>query len=161
PVIVRNTGGTRTVTLIGSRSSRRGAVRRDRIGRNARGRRRRAAPTRRPRVPGVHRLAAPARFGDHVAVLVPMIRTFDAVEFAPATLVDATGDQRIAVCVPARDEASTIGPIIETIRRELIERVPLVDELLVLDDHSSDGTARVARAAGAEVVPADTVLARY
>ena len=34
----------------------------------------------------------------------------------------------------------------------LIERVPLVDEILVVDDHSSDRTAAVAAAAGAKVL---------
>ena len=42
------------------------------------------------------------------AVLVPMIRTFDAEGFDTApfdasTLVDLKGDQRISVCLPARE----------------------------------------------------------
>ncbi|GAA2914913.1 glucosyl-3-phosphoglycerate synthase [Streptomyces thioluteus] len=46
-----------------------------------------------------------------------------------------------------------------TIRRELMtEDVPLVDELVVLDSGSTDGTARVARAAGARVEHRDAVL---
>jgi glucosyl-3-phosphoglycerate synthase len=94
-------------------------------------------------------------------VLVPMIRTFDASEFDAPTLARAKGDLRISVCLPARNEADTVGAIVEILRRELVERVPLVDELLVIDDHSTDRTAAVARAAGADVVRAADVLPRY
>jgi glucosyl-3-phosphoglycerate synthase len=94
-------------------------------------------------------------------VLVPMIRTFDTSEFDASTLAGRKGDQRISVCLPARNEATTVGAIVEVLRRELVERVPLVDELLVIDDHSTDRTAAVARSAGADVVQAADVLPRY
>ncbi|HSO97077.1 MAG TPA: glucosyl-3-phosphoglycerate synthase [Acidimicrobiia bacterium] len=58
---------------------------------------------------------------------------------------------RVSVCLPARDEEATIGPIVGTVRRELMERSGLVDEVLVLDDGSVDGTAERARAAGGQV----------
>jgi len=70
----------------------------------------------------------------------------------------AKRDQRVSVVLPARDEAATIGPIVETIRHDLVEGVHLVDELLVVDDHSTDDTAAVATAAGARVVAAGDVL---
>jgi len=69
----------------------------------------------------------------------------------PAGVADRKGDHTIAVCLPARDEAGTVGSIVETIRIELQERVGLVDELVVVDDHSSDDTAAIARDAGATV----------
>jgi len=52
------------------------------------------------------------------------------------------------VCLPARDEAATIGPIL----RELMPLADagLVDQVAVLDD-SRDGTAAIARSWGAEV----------
>ena len=61
-------------------------------------------------------------------------------------------------CLPARNEAATVGAIIESIRDELMGNDLLVDELLVIDDHSTDQTAAVAVAAGAEVVSAADVL---
>ncbi|MGK2930146.1 MAG: glucosyl-3-phosphoglycerate synthase [Acidimicrobiales bacterium] len=77
-------------------------------------------------------------------------------------LVDAKGDHTISVCLPARDEATTVGRIVETIRTELMAttsgRDALVDEIIVVDDHSEDATADVAGAAGATVVDARTTL---
>jgi glucosyl-3-phosphoglycerate synthase len=63
-----------------------------------------------------------------------------------------------SLCIPARDEAATIGPIVESARRALVETVPLLDEILVIDDYSEDGTAEVAAAAGARVVRSADVL---
>jgi glucosyl-3-phosphoglycerate synthase len=64
-----------------------------------------------------------------------------------------------SVCLPARDEAATVGAIVETIRTELVEAVPLVDELIVMDDGSSDRTAAAAAEAGATVFSTADVLA--
>lgn len=66
----------------------------------------------------------------------------------------------VSVVLPALDEERTVGAIVAEIRRELMERVPLVDELVVIDSGSSDRTAEVAAAAGARVVHRDTILPR-
>jgi glucosyl-3-phosphoglycerate synthase len=65
----------------------------------------------------------------------------------------ATGS-RISVVLPARNEASLVGGIVGRIRRELLERTALVDELVVIDSDSTDSTAAVARDAGAQVYAA-------
>jgi glucosyl-3-phosphoglycerate synthase len=49
--------------------------------------------------------------------------------------------------LPAREVADTIGPIVERLRG----LDPLIDQILVVDADSRDGTAEVAAAAGAEV----------
>ena len=64
----------------------------------------------------------------------------------------------VAVCLPARDEEATVGTIVETLRRELQDDVALIDELVVVDDHSTDATAAVAAEAGAQVVDARSTL---
>lgn len=64
----------------------------------------------------------------------------------------------LTVCLPAANEAGTIGPIVATIYRELVEAVPLVDDILVVDDASTDDTAAVASAAGARVLAEHSIL---
>ncbi|MFE5560868.1 glucosyl-3-phosphoglycerate synthase [Streptomyces sp. NPDC056544] len=68
----------------------------------------------------------------------------------------------VSVVLPALDEEATVGAIVEVIRRELIEGlpVPLVDELVVIDSGSADRTAQVAAKAGARVVHRDEILPR-
>ena len=60
---------------------------------------------------------------------------------------DRVGDARISVLVPARNEAGRIGPTLESLRR-----LEGVDEILVLDDNSQDGTAATVEAAGLSVI---------
>nr|WP_202449994.1 glucosyl-3-phosphoglycerate synthase [Streptomyces sp. SID4917] len=66
----------------------------------------------------------------------------------------------VSVVLPALDEEATVGAIVSVIRRELMERAPLVDELVVIDSGSTDRTAEVAAAAGARVVHRDAILPR-
>jgi nucleotide-binding universal stress UspA family protein len=71
------------------------------------------------------------------------------------------GRQTISLVLPTLDEASTIGAIVRRARRELMEAVPLIDELLVIDSDSSDGTREIAAAEGARVVRHREILPRY
>ncbi|MER5637446.1 glucosyl-3-phosphoglycerate synthase [Kitasatospora sp. NPDC002227] len=66
----------------------------------------------------------------------------------------------VSVVLPALDEEPTVGEIVRVIRTELMERLPLVDELVVVDSGSVDRTAELAAAAGARVVHRDDVLPR-
>jgi 4,4'-diaponeurosporenoate glycosyltransferase len=54
----------------------------------------------------------------------------------------------IAVVVPARNEATSIGVLV----RSVVPQLRAGDEFVVVDDHSSDDTAAIARAAGATVI---------
>ncbi|HEY4603638.1 MAG TPA: glycosyltransferase [Blastococcus sp.] len=62
------------------------------------------------------------------------------------------GGHRISVVLPARNEEATVGHLVSALHEHWMRRLPLVDELLVVDSDSTDATAEVARAAGAEVV---------
>jgi 4,4'-diaponeurosporenoate glycosyltransferase len=55
----------------------------------------------------------------------------------------------LSVIVPARNEEESLPRLLDSLRRQ----EPPPDEILVVDDGSADGTAAVARAAGARVVP--------
>jgi glucosyl-3-phosphoglycerate synthase len=73
--------------------------------------------------------------------------TFSHHEF-PAARLAAEREATVSLCLPARNEARTIGPILEQLM-PLIER-GVVDQVLVADN-STDGTAQIARDLGAEV----------
>jgi glucosyl-3-phosphoglycerate synthase len=91
----------------------------------------------------------------------PMLRSFHHNQFAAERLVEAKRGRAVSVCLPARDEAPTVGRVIEVIRAELMDRHPLVDELVVIDDSSTDDTAAIAAAAGANVLAAADILPEY
>ncbi|HEX3791703.1 MAG TPA: glucosyl-3-phosphoglycerate synthase [Pseudonocardiaceae bacterium] len=83
--------------------------------------------------------------------------TSDAADWPLDGLLAGKGDQRVAVVIPARDEQPTIGTIVSVIRRALMDDAALVDELVVLDSRSTDDTAAVAAAAGAQVYAVDDI----
>jgi glucosyl-3-phosphoglycerate synthase len=95
-----------------------------------------------------------------LSVLRPIIRTFHHEDFAAAELADqkARLGHVVSVCLPARDEEATIGTIVTALRASLVQGAGLVDEVLVVDDHSTDRTAAFAADAGARVVGVDDVL---
>jgi glucosyl-3-phosphoglycerate synthase len=82
-------------------------------------------------------------------------RTFDAGRFDVAELAATKrqSGQRVSVVIPARNEAATVAAVAGQISTALVAS-GLVDELIVLDSDSTDGTAAIARAAGAEVFAA-------
>jgi glucosyl-3-phosphoglycerate synthase len=65
----------------------------------------------------------------------------------------------VSVVVPAREVATTIGPTVHVLRRFVAAGA--VDELLVVDAASTDGTAAVARAAGATVAQEDDLMPAF
>jgi glucosyl-3-phosphoglycerate synthase len=86
-----------------------------------------------------------------------VLRSFHHGEFPRARLVEAKRGRRISVCLPARDEEATVGAVVAAIRSQLMVAAPLVDELLVIDDGSTDATAAAARGAGAQVMAAGEI----
>ncbi|MDP9456402.1 MAG: glucosyl-3-phosphoglycerate synthase [Actinobacteria bacterium] len=70
----------------------------------------------------------------------------------------------VSLVLPSRNVADTIGGILEEVRalnERMPEGTPLVDQTLVVDADSEDGTAEAARSKGAEVFSENALLSNY
>ncbi len=67
----------------------------------------------------------------------------------------------VSLVLPTLNEEETVGPIVRRAIREMMGRVPLLDEILVIDSASTDRTREIAEAEGARVVEHPRVLTRY
>jgi glucosyl-3-phosphoglycerate synthase len=74
--------------------------------------------------------------------------------FPPERLA-AYREYSVSICLPARNEAQTIGPILRQLLPLRERRV--VDQIVVVD-RSTDGTAEIARGLGAEVHDQDALM---
>jgi glucosyl-3-phosphoglycerate synthase len=66
-------------------------------------------------------------------------------------LLKVQQNESVSVVIPALNEVKTIGKILREITSELIDKHALVDEVLVVDGGSRDGTREEARACGVRV----------
>lgn len=69
--------------------------------------------------------------------------------------------QTISVCIPTLNEGKTIGKIVRIIHRRLMEKFPLVDEIIVIDSGSTDSTKKEAVKNGAKFFLASKILKKY
>ncbi|MBA3310970.1 MAG: glucosyl-3-phosphoglycerate synthase [Nocardioidaceae bacterium] len=87
-------------------------------------------------------------------------RTSTSAQWDRHLLAELKGETPVSVVLPARNEEATVGVIVDSLRRNLIQRVPLIDELVVVDSGSQDQTARCAAEAGARVIRQRDILPR-
>ncbi len=90
--------------------------------------------------------------------------TFHAHEFRDiAQLVELKKRQGLSISLglPALNEAKTIGKIITTLRAALMERYPLLDEIVVIDSDSTDDTVAIAKGLGVPVHRHSQILPAY
>jgi glucosyl-3-phosphoglycerate synthase len=83
-------------------------------------------------------------------------RRFRAEEFPPERLRAAKGDVSVTAIIPTKRCAETIGDVLRLAVEPLAAR-GLVDEVVVVDAGSNDGTARLAAEAGARVIQQDEI----
>ncbi len=74
--------------------------------------------------------------------------TLDRELFEPDQIVSQKAGETVAVIIPAKNEAATIGTVLDAVS----QNGSLVDELVVINDHSNDDTATIAQHHGAAVV---------
>jgi glucosyl-3-phosphoglycerate synthase len=83
------------------------------------------------------------------------LRTLDGAAFSSEELAAAKAGRTVSVLIPARNEERTIGAVVGAVLAPHVlvaGGTGLVDEVVVIDDGSSDATGPVSLAAGARVV---------
>jgi glucosyl-3-phosphoglycerate synthase len=83
-------------------------------------------------------------------------RRYRAGQFPLEVLADAEADASVSVIIPTKECAETIGAILDQTVAPLVA-AGVVDEVVVVDASSSDGTSAVAAAHGARVVDQDEI----
>jgi nucleotide-binding universal stress UspA family protein len=90
--------------------------------------------------------------------------TFSSSEFEEAQRLLALKQQQgltISLALPALNEEATIGAIISSIKAALVDEVPLIDEIVVIDSRSTDRTVAIAAELGVPVHVHQDILPQY
>lgn len=80
--------------------------------------------------------------------------SFHAHEFSDIRKLNALKERQnltISVGLPALNEEKTIGTVIKRVKNALMDRVPLIDQIVVIDSDSEDRTAEIAAELGVPV----------
>ncbi len=80
--------------------------------------------------------------------------TFHADEFADLRQLMELKEKQgvtISLALPALNEEATVGKVISTIKKALVEKAPLLDEMVLIDSDSTDRTRQIAADLGIPV----------
>ena len=87
--------------------------------------------------------------------------TFHADEFANLQQLMSLKEKQgstISLAMPALNEEKTVGKVITTIKKALMDDVPLIDEIVLIDSNSSDLTCQIAEDLGIPVYVHQQIL---
>jgi glucosyl-3-phosphoglycerate synthase len=90
--------------------------------------------------------------------------TFHAEEFASIKHLHALKEEQgvsISLALPALNEEETVGDVIRANQRMLMEQVPLLDEIVLIDSNSRDQTRKIADDLGVPVYIHQEMLPQY
>jgi glucosyl-3-phosphoglycerate synthase len=89
------------------------------------------------------------------------VRTFHHSRYSPAAIAAARAERglSVSVCLPARECAETVGKIVGALLE--LREAGAIDQIVVVDAASADGTAAVAERAGAVVLQEAELLPSY
>lgn len=88
--------------------------------------------------------------------------TFNSDEFTDLAQLLAWKHERgytISLVLPALNEEATVGNVITTIKQALMDELPLLDEIVLVDSNSSDNTRQIASELGIPVYIHQEILA--
>ncbi|MGC8878873.1 MAG: glucosyl-3-phosphoglycerate synthase [Anaerolineae bacterium] len=90
--------------------------------------------------------------------------TFRSDEFSDLQRLVALKERervRISLGLPALNEEATVGNVIATVKETLMDEVPLLDEIVLIDSGSQDRTCEIATQLGIPVYVACDILPQY
>lgn len=90
--------------------------------------------------------------------------TFHADEFSDLKYLLSLKEKqnlKISLALPALNEEKTVGKVIRTIKNSLMSRVPLLDEIVLIDSNSTDNTRRIAEKFNVPVYIHQNILPQY
>ncbi|KPL83305.1 glucosyl-3-phosphoglycerate synthase [Thermanaerothrix daxensis] len=90
--------------------------------------------------------------------------TFHADEFANLKELVALKEKQnltISLALPALNEEETVGQVISCVKSALMDQVPLLDEIILMDSNSTDRTREIATDLGIPVYIHQEVLPQY
>lgn len=90
--------------------------------------------------------------------------TYHANEFSRLEeLVERKTNQKVTIslALPALNEEKTVGKVLSTVKKAMMDDIPLLDEIVLIDSNSSDHTREIARDLGIPVYIHQDILTKY